>query len=181
MNSNTNRIGPAQCDFFFPPTNAANSFLFAQGGRSAHAHPLKHTPSSRAIRIEQIRLQAQSQSDIHVFGEISALSENSYCIYYYTPLLTLTKLPYRYPHDSGLIQWARGNFALKRSVAARPDGLGWKKTSTPITPIPRLKGDSAPPGVNNTAGTRGGDQFHSREGWGPVRKDQPPKNKNPRF
>ena len=32
-------------------------------------------------------------------------------------------LPYSYPHNSGPIQWVPGNFALKRSVAARPRPL----------------------------------------------------------
>jgi len=58
------------------------------------------------------------------------------------------------PHDSGPLQWALGNCALKRSVTARPDrdGLRWRKkrTSAPITPIRPLLGDSAPLVAINT-------------------------------
>jgi len=49
-----------------------------------------------------------------------------------------------------------------------------KKTNSPFTPIRPLPGDSAPLGVINTAATRGGNESHSRGGWGPVRKDTSP-------
>jgi len=55
------------------------------------------------------------------------------------------------PHDSGPLQWARSNCALKRSVATRPNGLRWKKTNAPIAPTRPLPGDSAPLNVINTA------------------------------
>ena len=34
------------------------------------------------------------------------------------------------PHNSGLIQWARGGVGSKPSAAARPNGLRWTKTPT---------------------------------------------------
>jgi len=41
-----------------------------------------------------------------------------------------------------------------------------KKTNTPITPIRLLPGDSSPLVVIKTAGTRGGEEIHSRGGGG---------------
>jgi len=40
--------------------------------------------------------------------------------------IKLNTLPY-YPHSSGPLQWGSSNCALKRSVAAHPDVLRWKK------------------------------------------------------
>jgi len=76
---------------------------------------------------------------------------------------------------SALPGWlGRGKFVL--------DGLRWKeRTSAPITLLRRLRGDSAPLVVINTAVTSGGKEFHSRGGGGPARKDQPPKKKKSRI
>jgi len=46
----------------------------------------------------------------------------------------LNTLPH-YPYNSGLIQWARSNCALKRSVAARPCGSLGAQARHPLSPV----------------------------------------------
>jgi len=46
-------------------------------------------------------------------------------------------LPYLHrPHDSGLIQWARGGVGLKPSAAPRPEILSCNKYNTPLLQEP---------------------------------------------
>jgi len=93
-----------------------------------------------------------------------------------SPLNSLDALPSPCPHNSGPIQWRRGDIGPPPRA---PTVSGGKKlTSAPTTPIRRLPGDSAPLNVINTAVTRGGYEIHSKGGGpqGPI----PIKKKHPR-
>ena len=81
-----------------------------------------HFPQKSPGRTATERFSAQLPRAQWSGPELSEFSKRGvYCTYregsVFSPLC---------PHSAGPIQGARGNCTLKRSVAARPDGLGWK-------------------------------------------------------